>query len=46
MLANTFKVIAREGIKAIYNGSLTSQLLSDLKEVNSIITKEDLANYK
>lgn len=30
----------------MYNGSLTSQLLADLKEANSIITKEDLANYK
>ncbi|XP_027844972.1 scoloptoxin SSD14-like isoform X3 [Aphis gossypii] len=44
-LAETMKIIAEEGINAIYNGSLTSILLEDLKEVNGIITKEDLANY-
>lgn len=44
-LAETMKVIAKEGVDAFYNGSLTSKLLEDLKEVNGIITKEDLANY-
>ncbi|XP_026813149.1 glutathione hydrolase 1 proenzyme-like isoform X1 [Rhopalosiphum maidis] len=44
-LAETMKIIAKEGVKAIYNGSLTPKLLEDLKEVNGIITKEDLANY-
>jgi gamma-glutamyltranspeptidase / glutathione hydrolase / leukotriene-C4 hydrolase len=44
-LAETMKIIAKEGVDAIYNGSLTSKLLEDLKEVNGIITKEDLANY-
>jgi len=45
-LAETMKVIAKEGGDAIYNGSLTKQLLEDLKKVNGIITEEDLANYK
>ncbi|XP_022163024.1 gamma-glutamyltranspeptidase 1-like [Myzus persicae] len=45
-LAETMKVIAAEGVDAIYNGSLTTQFLEDLKKVNGIITKEDLANYK
>jgi len=45
-LAETLKIIAKEGIDAIYNGSLTPKLLDDLKEVNGIITKEDLANYE
>lgn len=45
-LAETMKTIAKEGGNAIYNGSLTAQLLEDLKRVNGIITKEDLANYK
>ncbi|CAI6343242.1 unnamed protein product [Macrosiphum euphorbiae] len=44
-LAETMKIIAKEGVDAIYNGSLTSKLLEDLKEVNGIITKEDLADY-
>jgi len=44
-LAETMKIIAKEGVDAIYNGSLTSKLLEDLKEVNGIITREDLANY-
>lgn len=44
-LAETMKIIAEEGIDAIYNGSLTPILLEDLKEMNGIITKEDLANY-
>lgn len=44
-LAETMKIIVKEGIDAIYNGSLTPILLDDLKKVNGIITKEDLANY-
>lgn len=40
------KIIANEGVDAIYNGSLTDKLLDDLKKVNSIITGEDLANYE
>lgn len=45
-LAKTFKVIAKEGVDAMYNGSLTDQLVKDLNKLNSIITKEDLANYE
>jgi len=45
-LAETMKIIAKEGVDAIYNGSLTERLLEDLKRVNGIITKEDLASYK
>ncbi|XP_025200750.1 glutathione hydrolase 1 proenzyme-like isoform X3 [Melanaphis sacchari] len=44
-LAETMKIIAKDGVNAIYNGSLTPKLLEDLKEMNGIITKEDLANY-
>ncbi|XP_026810361.1 glutathione hydrolase 1 proenzyme-like isoform X2 [Rhopalosiphum maidis] len=44
-LAETLRIVAKEGVDAIYNGSLTSKIVDDLKEVNGIITKEDLANY-
>lgn len=45
-LAETMKIIAKEGADAVYRGSLTSDLLKDLKKINSIITAEDLSNYK
>jgi len=45
-LAETLRIIAKEGVDAIYNGSLTSEVLRDLKKVKSLITKEDLANYE
>lgn len=45
-LAETMRIISKEGADAIYNGSLTSQILNDLKEINGIITREDLANYE
>jgi len=45
-LAETLRIIAKEGVDAIYNGSLTSKVLKDLKKIKSIITKEDLANYE
>lgn len=45
-LAKTFRTIAKEGVNAFYNGSLTDQLVEDFKNINSIITKEDLANYE
>jgi len=45
-LAETLKIIAIEGVKAVYNGSLTSKLVHDLRKVNGIITNKDLADYK
>ncbi|XP_025416058.1 glutathione hydrolase 1 proenzyme-like isoform X2 [Sipha flava] len=45
-LAKTLRTVAKEGADAIYNGSLTSGLVKDLKNVNGIITEEDFANYK
>jgi gamma-glutamyltranspeptidase/glutathione hydrolase/leukotriene-C4 hydrolase len=40
------KVIAKNGGDDLYNGTLGEMLLEDLKEMGSIITKEDLENYK
>lgn len=45
-LAETMRIIAKEGADAVYNGSLTRQLIDDLKTANGIITEEDLANYE
>lgn len=45
-LAETMKILAKEGIDALYSGSLTDAFLEDLKKMNSIVTKEDLANYE
>ncbi|VVC34645.1 Hypothetical protein CINCED_3A012630 [Cinara cedri] len=45
-LAKTMRVIAKEGSDALYKGSLTSQFLKDIHDINGIITAEDLANYK
>jgi len=45
-LAETMRIIAKEGADAIYNGSLTRRLIADLNNVNGIITEEDLANYE
>jgi len=45
-LAETMRIIAKEGADAVYNGSLTSQLVEDLRKINGIITREDLANYE
>jgi len=44
-LAETLKILAKEGVKAIYNGSLTSKIVHDLRKADGIITKQDLADY-
>ncbi|CAL1536406.1 unnamed protein product [Lymnaea stagnalis] len=45
-LADTMRVIANEGVNAFYNGSLTDKILQDLKDIGSIITRNDLINYQ
>ncbi|XP_059154517.1 glutathione hydrolase 1 proenzyme-like [Physella acuta] len=44
-LANTLRVISREGMTAFYNGSLTDDILQDLQDIGAIISREDLFNY-
>lgn len=44
-LANTLKIIATEGANALYNGSLTSSFINDIKKYNGIITAEDMKSY-
>ncbi|VVC34640.1 Hypothetical protein CINCED_3A006787 [Cinara cedri] len=45
-LAITMRIVAKEGADALYNGSLTSRFLNDLKKMHSIITREDLLSYE
>ncbi|XP_072383534.1 scoloptoxin SSD14-like [Diabrotica undecimpunctata] len=45
-LAQTLRVIAREGGNAIHNGSLTKKLVADIKANGGIITEKDLADFK
>lgn len=45
-LAETLRVVAKEGADAVYNGSLTSRLVEDIKKAGGIITEDDFANYE
>lgn len=45
-LGQTLRTISIEGPSALYNGSLTSGFLTDIRNLNGIINEEDMANYK
>ena len=45
-LAQTLKLIQKQGQKAIYEGKNAQLLVSEMKRGNGIITLEDLKNYK
>lgn len=44
-LANTLRLIAKEGPNAFYKGEIANLIAKDMQKNNGIITKEDLANY-
>eukprot|EP01130_Rhizamoeba_saxonica_P010399 TRINITY_DN4257_c0_g1_i3.p1 TRINITY_DN4257_c0_g1~~TRINITY_DN4257_c0_g1_i3.p1 ORF type:complete len:477 (-),score=109.31 TRINITY_DN4257_c0_g1_i3:68-1498(-) len=45
-LAETLRIIAKEGSQAFYNGSLTDMIVQELREIGSIITREDFIQYE
>ena len=45
-LANTLKIIANEGSKGFYQGSLAQQMINSVKKNGGIWETEDLANYR
>ncbi|GLV44896.1 uncharacterized protein CBL_14532 [Carabus blaptoides fortunei] len=45
-LAETLEIIAKEGAKALYNGTLTKLLIDDIQDLGGILTEEDMHNYQ
>ncbi|KAK9881213.1 hypothetical protein WA026_015330 [Henosepilachna vigintioctopunctata] len=45
-LAKTFETLATEGVKALYDGSLTKEFVQDITNNGGIITEEDMKNYR
>jgi gamma-glutamyltranspeptidase/glutathione hydrolase len=45
-LANTLKLIAKQGIKAFYHGKIAKLIVKEMQTQGGLISKTDLANYK
>ncbi|XP_037936271.1 scoloptoxin SSD14 [Teleopsis dalmanni] len=45
-LCRTLEYISNKGARSFYEGVLADDIIADLKEFNSIITKKDLSSYK
>ena len=44
-LANTLKIIAKDGKKGFYEGEIAEKIANDIQENGGYITKDDLKNY-
>ena len=44
-LANTLKIIAKNGKKGFYEGEIAEKMVNDIQENGGYITKQDLKNY-
>ena len=44
-LANTLKIIAKNGKKGFYEGEIAEKMVNDIQENGGYISKEDLKNY-
>ncbi|MDK2821229.1 MAG: oxamate amidohydrolase [Clostridia bacterium] len=44
-LANTFRILAKEGKKAFYNGSIAEAITSTVQEEGGLLTNEDMASH-
>ncbi|KAL5079845.1 hypothetical protein RYX36_008266 [Vicia faba] len=45
-LGQTLEIVAEEGIRTFYNGTIGEKLVKDVRELGGILTMEDLRNYK
>lgn len=45
-LCSTYRMLARNGGNDFYTGQLADLILSDLKDIGSVITRKDLESYR
>ncbi|HAC65351.1 MAG TPA: gamma-glutamyltransferase, partial [Cyanothece sp. UBA12306] len=45
-LANSLRLIAKQGAKAFYQGEIAAKIVADMAANNGLITKEDLRKYQ
>ncbi|MEA5535012.1 gamma-glutamyltransferase [Crocosphaera sp. XPORK-15E] len=45
-LANSLKLMAKQGINAFYKGEIADKIIADMEANNGLITKEDLKKYQ
>ncbi len=45
-LCSTYRLLAKNGGKDFYVGQLAELILSDLKDIGSVITRKDLELYR